>query len=84
MYRLTFGVAVCLAMNTLLGIGKSNGSVRYQDVVGDTSRWREEHMDQILAMVRPDRLRRVKTIVAATDEDIFDVIAELRKRTDAL
>ena len=37
-------------------------------------------MDQILAMVRPDRLRRAKTIVAATEEDIFDVIAELRKK----
>jgi hypothetical protein len=67
-------------MNTLLGIGQRIGSVRYQDIVGDTSNWRDEHRDQILKMVSPDRLRQAKTIVAATDEDIFDVIAELRKK----
>ncbi|UXN66315.1 hypothetical protein N8E89_24430 (plasmid) [Phyllobacterium sp. A18/5-2] len=66
-------------VNTLLGIGQPIGSVRYQDIVGDTSRWRDEHRDQILNMDRFDRLKRAKTIVAATSEDIFDVIAELRK-----
>ena len=67
------------AMNTLLGIGQSIGSVQYRGIVGDTSIWRDEHRDQIFDMVRPDRLKRAKVIVAATGEDIFDVIAELRK-----
>ena len=31
-------------------------------------------------MVRPDRLKRAMTIVAATEEDIFEVIAELRNK----
>lgn len=45
-----------------------------------TSDWRKEHREQILKMVRPDRLRRAKTIVAATDDGILNVIAGLRKK----
>jgi hypothetical protein len=47
-------------------------------VVGDTRAWKCEHADQVLAMVRPDRLERAEHAYEHPC-DIFDAIDAIKQ-----
>ncbi|NKL76294.1 transposase [Rhizobium leguminosarum] len=51
----------------------------WRDVVGDTRQWKHEHEDQILDMVRPDRLDRAKDYAVEIGCDIFDALDDIRR-----
>jgi hypothetical protein len=43
------------AMDTMLGIGRRIGRVTYRGIVGDTTQWKKEHIDDILDMWHPNK-----------------------------
>ncbi|MBB3747122.1 hypothetical protein FHX10_006675 [Rhizobium sp. BK591] len=47
-------------VDTSLGLGQRIGRSTWRDIVGDTREWKTAHEDQILDMVRPERLDRAK------------------------
>jgi hypothetical protein len=67
-----------VSIDALLGIGQNVGRITYRDIVGDTLEWRHLHKDEVLAMVRPDRLRAAKAMARYERRDIFVVLDEMR------
>ena len=55
------------------------GRTTWRDIVGDTGEWKEAHEDQVLAMVRPDRLDRAKDYAVEHGCDIFEALDEVRR-----
>ncbi|MDQ0323468.1 hypothetical protein QO002_005674 [Pararhizobium capsulatum DSM 1112] len=53
-------------VGTILGLGQRIGRTTWRDIVGDTGEWKEAHEDQVLAMVRPDRLDRAQGLRRGT------------------
>jgi len=50
------------AMDKMLGIGRRVGSVTYREIVGDTTQWKKEHIDEIMAMCHPNKREIVKDL----------------------
>lgn len=50
------------AMDTMLGIGRRVGSVTYREIVGDTTQWKKDHIDDIMAMCHPNKRLMVKDL----------------------
>lgn len=46
----------------MLGIGRRVGSVTYREIVGDTTQWKKEHIDEIMAMFHPNKRQIVKDL----------------------
>jgi hypothetical protein len=66
-------------VDTILGLGQRIGRTTWRDIVGDTGEWKEAHEDQVLAMVRPDRLDRAKDYALEHGCDIFEALDEVRR-----
>lgn len=66
-------------VDTILGLGQRIGRTTYRDIVGDTREWKDDHEDQVLAMVRPDRLDRAKDYAVEHGCDIFEALDEVRQ-----
>lgn len=66
-------------VDTILGIGQRIGRTTWRDVVGDTRAWKYEHADQVLAMVRPDRLERAIEYAYEHRCDIFDALDAVKR-----
>jgi ISXO2-like transposase domain len=66
-------------VDTILGVGQRFGRTTWRDIVGDTSEWRHQHKDQVLARVGKERLATARAISRAARRDLFEVIDELRK-----
>lgn len=49
-------------MDSMLGIGRKVGPVTYRGIVGDTTQWKKEHIDDILDMCRPAKRKIVKDL----------------------
>jgi hypothetical protein len=49
-------------MDTMLGIGRRIGRVTYSGIVGDTTQWRKEHIDEIMEMCHPNKQQIVKDL----------------------
>lgn len=65
-------------MATIFSLGQKGGRASYRDIVGSTWKWRHEHMDQLLKMVRPDRLEAAWKLAFSTGLDIFDALDDVR------
>jgi hypothetical protein len=63
----------------ILGLGQRIGRTTWRDIVGDTGEWKEAHEDQVLAMVRPDRLDRAMDYAVEHGCDIFEALDEVRR-----
>jgi hypothetical protein len=66
-------------VDTILGIGQRIGRTTWRDVVGDTRAWKYEHADQVLAMVRPNRLDRAIEHAYEHRCDIFDALDAVKR-----
>ena len=49
-------------LDTMLGIGRRMGRITYREIVGDTTQWKKEHIDDIMAMCHPNKQRLVKDL----------------------
>ncbi len=49
-------------MDTMLGIGRRIGRVTYRDIVGDTTQWKKEHIEEILDMCHPNKQKIVSDL----------------------
>ncbi len=70
------------AIDRMLGIGQSLPPIPYRDIVGDTSDWKAQRADKILAMVTPERRRAAKAIAAAQGISILDALAQVPRSAD--
>jgi hypothetical protein len=66
-------------VDTILGIGQRIGRTTWRDVVGDMRAWKYEHADQVLAMVRPDRMVRAIEYAYEHHCDIFDALDAVKR-----
>ena len=66
-------------VDTILGLGQRIGRTTWRDVVGDTREWKQAHEDQVLAMVRHDRIDRAKDYAVEHGCDIFEALDEVRR-----
>jgi hypothetical protein len=65
--------------DTILRLGQRIGRTTCGDIVGDTQEWKKAHEDQVLAMVKPDRLDRAKDYAVEHGCDIFEALDEVRR-----
>jgi hypothetical protein len=52
------------AMDSMLGIGRRVGPTTYRSIVGDTRQWKKEHIEEIFAMLHPNKQKIVSDLVA--------------------
>jgi hypothetical protein len=67
-------------IDTMLGLGRKIGRVTWRDVVGDTTQWKFDHADEVLGMVRKDRLKLAQQYAFENRCDIFQALAEIRSK----
>ncbi|MFK0335617.1 IS1595 family transposase [Rhizobium sp. NPDC090275] len=51
------------SMDAMLGIGRSVGPTTWRSIVGDTRQWKQDHIEQIMKMLRPSK-RKIVTDLA--------------------
>lgn len=51
-------------MDRLFGIGQRLAPITYRDIVGDTKRWKQDRIEEILKMCHPNKRRIVRDLVA--------------------
>ena len=66
-------------IDTMLGLGQKIGRITWRDIVGDSWAWKEQHQDQILKMVDPERLKRAREYALENGCDIFDALDDIRR-----
>lgn len=50
------------AFDRMLSIGRQVGPATYRDIVGDTTQWKKEHIDEIMEMCHPNKQQIVKDL----------------------
>ena len=68
-------------VDTLLGLGQKMGPVTWRHIVGDTRKWKEDHKQQVLAMINPERLKKAKYFALKNEvADIFEALDAIRSK----
>lgn len=71
-------------VSTMVMLGQKIRKTTYRDIVGDTRKWRHDHQETLLAMVRPDRLEAAWKLAVFEGLDIFDALDDVRASEEKL
>lgn len=64
-------------LDGMLGIGRRIGPITYRGIVGDTTEWKKEHIDQILAMCHPNKQQIVSDLAGYYRAPKLDVLENI-------
>jgi predicted RNA-binding Zn-ribbon protein involved in translation (DUF1610 family) len=67
-------------VSTMLGLGRKIGQVTWRGIVGDTRKWKYEHFDQIVSMLKPERYAEAFYYMYDHQVDFFDALDEIRRK----
>lgn len=71
-------------MDAMLGIGRRIGPAKYRSIVGDTRRWKQDHIEQIMKMLHPNKRKIVSDLAMYYRVSRVEVMENLVWWTDRL
>jgi hypothetical protein len=72
------------SMDAMLGIGRRVGPTTYRSIVGDTRKWKREHVEEIMKMLRPNKRQIVSDLASYYRVSRIDVMDDIVWWTDRL
>ena len=67
-------------IDTMLGLGHKIGQVTWRGIVGDTRKWKYEHFEQIVSMLKPERYVEAFYYMHDHQVDFFDALDAIRRK----